>query len=222
MTKENKKSCFVICPIGQPDSAERKRSDQVLKHIIEPVVTEKGYTPIRADQLDKPGIITNQVIEHLRQDDLVVADLAGGNPNVFYELAVRHVVGKPVILIIQKGDAVPFDVSPSRVIPLDHTDLDSAAECRRRLASQIAAVEEDPLACDNPITQAIDFAPSGDRDTVQKRQTARILDYLQAIQQGVAALQPTPHQTLLADPDLAASLERLKELMERPQVAVLA
>ena len=90
------KRCFVIAPIGDPASAERDRSDKVLKFLVAPVVEPLGYsTPLRADHLAKPGLITAQVIEHLLEDDLVIADLTGANANVYYELAIRHAVKGP-------------------------------------------------------------------------------------------------------------------------------
>ena len=65
MTHE--KTCFVISPIGDPDSDTRKRADQVLKHVIRPAVSTCGYKAVRADEIDKPGIITSQVIQHVVQ-----------------------------------------------------------------------------------------------------------------------------------------------------------
>jgi hypothetical protein len=60
--------------------------------IVAPAAEACGYDTIRADQIAKPGIITSQVIQHLLDDPLVVADLTGWNPNVFYELAIRHAI----------------------------------------------------------------------------------------------------------------------------------
>lgn len=91
------KICFVVAPIGEPDSDARKRSDQVLRHIICPAVQPLGYEPVRADQISEPGIITTQIIQHIIDDPLVVADLSGWNPNVFYELALRHALRKPYV-----------------------------------------------------------------------------------------------------------------------------
>lgn len=82
--------CFIIAPIGDPDTEIRRRSDLVLTYIISPVVTAVGYTPIRADQISEPGLITNQVIRYLINSQLVIADLTRHNPNVFCELAIRH------------------------------------------------------------------------------------------------------------------------------------
>lgn len=79
------KICFVIAPIGEPESDTRKRSDQILRYLISPAAEEYGYKALRVDQISKPGIIdTTQVIQHVVDDPLVVADLTDRNPNVFY------------------------------------------------------------------------------------------------------------------------------------------
>jgi len=60
------RTCFVICPIGSPDSSTRKRSDKVLRHIIKPAAIEAGLAePIRADQISQPGMITSQIIQRI-------------------------------------------------------------------------------------------------------------------------------------------------------------
>jgi len=152
------KTCFVIGPISQEGTEIRDRSDKVLKHVIEPVVLSCGYSKvIRADRIASPGIITVQMVQHLLEAPLVVADLTGHNPNVFYELAVRHLIRKPLVQLIKADEQVPFDVSSSRVIKLDHTDLDSVARAKAELADHVKAVENDPEAVDNPITAAIDL-----------------------------------------------------------------
>jgi len=156
--QEKKKVCFVIGPIDREGSLTRRRSDQVLKHIIEPAAKECGYDEIiRADKISKPGIITSQVVQRLVDDSLVVADLTDHNPNVFYELAVRHAVRKPVILLIEKSQLIPFDVSQSRVIQYEYGDWDCLPHCKEELIRQIKAVQKDPSSVDNPITSTIDL-----------------------------------------------------------------
>lgn len=66
------KDCFIIAPIGDVDSDTRKRSDQILKHVISPALKECGYKATRADQISEPGMITSQVIQHIVDDSLVV------------------------------------------------------------------------------------------------------------------------------------------------------
>jgi hypothetical protein len=152
------KSCFVISQIGEVGSPERDRADKVLRHVITPAVMARGYgEPLRAERIAAPGVITSQIVEHVLESDLVVADLTGQNANVFYELALRHAVRKPVVQLIARGEKIPFDVAPVRTIQLDHQDLDSAADARKAIEAQIVAVEKDPALADNPVTVALDL-----------------------------------------------------------------
>lgn len=151
------KVCFVISPIGEPDSETRKRSDQVLKHVIRPAAISCGYKAVRADEIDKPGMITSQVIQHVVNDALVVADLTERNPNVFYELAIRHALRKPLVQIIRKGEAIPFDVAGTRTIYVDHKDLDSVESAKNEIVEQIRALERDSSDIETPISVSLDL-----------------------------------------------------------------
>ncbi len=156
---KNNASCFVISPIGKDGSDTRKRSDQVLKHIIGPAVAECGYgEPLRGDQIDRPGVITSQVIENIVNADLVVADLTDHNANVFYELAIRHIARRPVVQIIHAAQQIPFDVAATRVIKYDHQDLDQVDQARAGIVKQVQAAEVNPDDVDNPITMTLDLS----------------------------------------------------------------
>lgn len=110
------KLCFLISPIGERGSATRERADAVRDAIIRPALEQKGYRVERADSDKTPGDITDRLIGTLIDADLVVADLTGLNPNVMYELAIRHAVAKPVILMMEHGGQLPFDISPQNTI----------------------------------------------------------------------------------------------------------
>ena len=151
-----KKECFIICPIGPEGSESRNRSDKIFKHLFQPVLEEFGYNPIRADQIDKVGNITSQIIDFLVETPLVIADLSEHNPNVFYELGIRHTVRKPYIQFIAKGDRLPFDVAAIRSIEIDHTDLDSVESAKKILRNQIRAYEEG-ADVDSPVSVTLDL-----------------------------------------------------------------
>ncbi|MET0001513.1 MAG: hypothetical protein ABW125_19125 [Candidatus Thiodiazotropha lotti] len=148
------KDCFVICPIGEDQSDIRKRSDQLLKYVLNPVLSVMGYNPIRADSMPKPGVITTQIINMIVESPLVIADLTGGNPNVFYELAIRHVTGKPYIQIIDKEEQIPFDVLGVRTIKLDLNDLDSVEKVKKELKRQIEEIKKGHKV-DSPVSMAL-------------------------------------------------------------------
>ncbi|MEQ1831125.1 MAG: hypothetical protein ABL921_34585 [Pirellula sp.] len=149
---ETDKSCFFVSPIGGRGTDVRGRADRVLRHIVRPACEACGYIVIRADELDEPGMITRRVIKQLLDAAIVIADLSGNNPNVFYELGIRHATGRPVIQLCNEGERLPFDVFDVATIFFDHTDLDSASECRTRLESQIKSVISASSRTENPVT----------------------------------------------------------------------
>ena len=114
-------TCFVISPIGERGTPIRRHADQVLKFLIEPVLTPK-YRVVRADTIHAPGLITVQIVEYVMNAALVIADLSFRNANVFYELAIRHAIRKPYIHLLRLGEELPFDVHGMRVVQYDMTD----------------------------------------------------------------------------------------------------
>lgn len=149
------KSCFLVCPIGIPGSDTRKHSDLVYKFIIQKILPEFGYSLIeRSDDIGEPGSIPSQIINRLMECDLVIADLTGHNPNVFYELGVRHTFGRPYIQLINEKEKIPFDVGSMRTIAFDITDLESVENCKYELKKQLQSIEETGDV-DSPVKIAI-------------------------------------------------------------------
>jgi len=204
------KTCFVIAPIGEPESDIRKRSDQILKHIIVPAVEKCGYIPLRADQISEPGIITSQVIQHTVEDPLVIADLTGRNPNVFYELAIRHAIKKPLVQIIKKGDAIPFDVAGTRTIHVDHHDLDSVEEAKTEIVKQIKAVEKDAADVDTPISVALDLQMLRQSENPEQRSIADMLDAISELRTPLLSIEKK-----LSDPTKLIPAEYISYITHR-------
>jgi hypothetical protein len=138
---KEKALCFVISEIGPEASVVRERADKVLRHVIRKALDSK-YKIERADEIGKPGVITVQIIQRLAAAELVVADLTGGNPNVYYELALRHSFAKPIVHIIERGASAPFDVKPMRYVEFDLKDPDSLDYAREELLRHVEAMEK--------------------------------------------------------------------------------
>jgi hypothetical protein len=148
--------CFVITPIGEEDSEQRRHANMVLKNIIEPVVAELGLSARRADQIDRAGLITQQIFEYLAKARVCVADLSFNNPNAFYELGIRHMCKLPTVQIIRKGDKIPFDVSQGRTIKIDMSDvysvMDSVESAKKELKQHLRqALSSEYKGEDNPV-----------------------------------------------------------------------
>lgn len=183
------KKCFVISPIGEPESETRKRSDQILKHVISPPLLECGYTATRADQISEPGMITSQVIQHIVDDELVVADLTDRNPNVFYELAIRHAIRKPLVQLIKRGEQIPFDVAGTRTIYVDHHDLDNVEEAKKEIIAQVRSLEKDPAKLETPISVSLDLQLLKQSDNPEQRSLADVLSVISELRSGVANVE---------------------------------
>lgn len=115
MSEEAKKKCFIITPLGEDKSEIREKAESVI-NVIRPTIEEYGYKVIAPHEIAEPGLITIQILQHILNDDLVIANLTGLNPNVMYELAVRHASAKPVIPIAEDGTELPFDIRKDRTI----------------------------------------------------------------------------------------------------------
>ena len=148
--------CFYITPIGSEDSIERKHSDLFLSSIVQPALEELGLTVVRADQIGESGMITTQVLEYLKRSKLAIADLSYLNPNVFYEVALRHALRLPVVQLIRKADRPPFDVNQTRTLVFDTSDIYSLVPklqtYRAELATQARKALDDPESVGNPVS----------------------------------------------------------------------
>ena len=155
-TEDWQKICFYITPIGGENSEERKHSDLFLSSIVQPALEELGLTVVRADQIGEPGMITTQVLEYLKRARLAIADLSYLNPNVFYEVALRHALRLPVVQLIRKSDRLPFDVNQTRTLVFDTSDIYTLVPklqtYRAEIASQARKALEDPESVGNPIS----------------------------------------------------------------------
>jgi len=187
-TKEKKKICFVVSPIGEEGSEIRERSDQVLKHIITSSVEQLGYTIIRADKISEPGIITTQIIEHIVDAELVIADLTDKNPNVFYELAIRHAIRKPLVQMIKKGEIIPFDVAATRIIQFDLHSLDSVAAAKEEIISQVRSLEAGKSEIHNPISVSLDLKVLKESGNIKERSLADIVEAVSDLRLAVTTM----------------------------------
>jgi hypothetical protein len=139
----DEKLCFVIMPF-------REELKEVYEYGIKPAVIESGSRCIRADESISIGNITRDIIEHILQADVIVADLTGHNPNVFYELGVAHSVGNKTIMITQDIESIPFDISPYRIISYEQT-IEGAQRLREQLLKEIHNIDSWSRRPTNPV-----------------------------------------------------------------------
>ncbi|MGL1937132.1 MAG: nucleoside 2-deoxyribosyltransferase [Fibrobacterales bacterium] len=107
--------CFVIMPFSET-------FERYYKGIIKPAIQKNDLDPIRADSLFKSTHIMEDIWNSIKEANICIAELTGKNPNVFYELGLAHAQKKPVILVSESIDDVPFDLRPLRVLIYDKND----------------------------------------------------------------------------------------------------
>lgn len=143
---------------NEPGGTRTIDFDALYETCIAPAAEQAGVEVIRADEETLGGIIHKPMYERLLLAEIVVADLTFANPNVFYELGVRHAARpRSTILIYAKLGALPFDVAPIRAIPYDITPADALADpdgLRATLADRLERAKTDEAA-DSPLFQLL-------------------------------------------------------------------
>ncbi len=211
---EERKICFVISPIGDDDSETRKRSDQVLKHIITGAVEQLGYEVVRADKISEPGIITHQILQHIVDSPLVIADLTERNPNVFYELALRHAIRKPLIQLIKKGELIPFDVAATRIIQFDLHNLDSVDAAKLEIIAQVKSLEAGKNESDNPISVSLDLKMLKESGNPEERSLGDIVEAISDLRIAVSSSEKGVSSLKLYK-ELSTMMEELSSKINR-------
>jgi len=161
------KVCFIISRIGGDGTPERKASDEKLNHFLKPVLEKLGYDVIRADQEETPGSISRLIVERIINSDMVIADISDQNPNVFYEIAVRNAVKKPIIFIRSPEQKPPFDIQDTRAIAIDMSKPDVWLPAMDKLKRQIESAESNPSNASESILSDFTFSiePQTKEDT---------------------------------------------------------
>ncbi len=108
----HKPLAFVIMPFDE-------EFKDVYEQFLKPVLKDAGFCVKRADDILSQQNILTDVLQGIHDGDLIIADLTGENPNVFYELALAHALEKPVIMLTQSVEGIPFDLQSYRLLEYD-------------------------------------------------------------------------------------------------------
>ncbi|MDQ3816437.1 MAG: hypothetical protein M3362_01950 [Acidobacteriota bacterium] len=152
------KRCFVIMPIGSGERYEvhLNRYENIIKPAVEGVYRDEAqiYHCIRADFISRTGSITRTVLEALYSSDAVIADLSELNPNVFYELGVRHSLRNKTVLIAEKGTKPPFDIGDLRIIFYEDK-VGAEKKVIPEIQEMLSAFLDDESMVDSPVFLAV-------------------------------------------------------------------
>ena len=159
---------FTAMPFGRksdPSNTYEIDFDDIYKKSIVPAAKDANLDVIRADEEKMGGFIHAPMYERLLLAEIVIADLTLANPNVFYELGIRHAARpKTTIMIFNEGSTLPFDVRPLRALPYRLVDKEGklseeeAEKLRKGLVSKLKEALENDTS-DSPLFQLIKEYP---------------------------------------------------------------
>lgn len=143
---------FIAMPFGTKPGPDGTPIDfnRIYAELIQPALKLAACECFRADQELRAGDIRADMFQELLIADLVIADLTLDNPNVWYELGVRHALrARGVVLIQGPRNTNPFDIYTDRKLvyalradgTLDPALLDAN---RRSLAEMVKATLDTP------------------------------------------------------------------------------
>ncbi len=134
------KRAFVLMPFRNP-------YDEYYEKIYKPALLEEGFEVHRADDMNAPRPIINDIRKYIAEADLIVCEMSERNPNVFYELGLAHAIGKPVILLTRAVGDIPFDLRHIRVIvySTETPDWNKALERKIKLFAKEALASDAPI-----------------------------------------------------------------------------
>jgi len=105
---------FFACPFSEP-------FDTIYRDHIVTGIDAAGWTVERADDVYTEGPVMEHVWQRINESSFVIADLTGRNPNVMYEVGIAHTVGRPVMLITQTVEDIPFDLRHLRYVVYENS-----------------------------------------------------------------------------------------------------
>ena len=153
--------CFVIMPFGG-------WLDDYYAQIYCPAIQAAGLSPHRADDLFRPSTIVNDIWAYTKRSKVLLADLTGKNPNVFYELGLAHAIAKPAILIAESMDDIPFDLRALRIILFDKNAPDWGQILKQKIQASLQEVLKSPIEAVLPAF--LDVRSAGAKPTVSAEQ----------------------------------------------------
>jgi nucleoside 2-deoxyribosyltransferase len=118
--------------------------DRYYEEIFKVAIYSAGLEAKRADDINRPGNILRQIVEHTKKATVVLADLTDSNPNVYYELGIAHAMGKPTVLITTHIDEIPFDLKSVRIIHYEKNDPHWGDNLKAKITNYLNEVQREP------------------------------------------------------------------------------
>ena len=163
--------------------------DEIYEFLIRGALVDAGFNVSRADDIRNQQNILSDVVQGIISSDIIVADLSKSNPNVYYELGLSHAIRKPVILLTQEIEEIPFDLRSYRILTYG-THFARMNVARKELTEIAKGAREKSIQFGNPI---LDFTTirshiNFDHENVAGQDERGLLDFHAELEKGVEIL----------------------------------
>ncbi len=182
-SEERKPTAFVIMPFDEG-------FDEIYDDFLAQTLREAGLEVSRADDIRSSQNILKDIVRSINKSSLIVADLTDSNPNVFYELGLAHALNKPIIMLTQEIEDLPFDLRSYRVIPYT-THFKEMDDARKALKDIVAGFLSGAENFGSPISDFLERpveAISHSSTEHLAKSEAGLLDHLVGIEEGLEQL----------------------------------
>lgn len=128
----------------------------IYRDLIKPSIEEMDLDCLRCDEISKAGMIHKDMFNHIYHSDIAIVDISVLNPNVFYELGMRHSLKKSITVIIKrKNTRIPFNITGMRSIEYDENNAESLIRTKFEIQKFIENGLKDRQT-DSPIFDSIE------------------------------------------------------------------
>ncbi len=199
--------------------------DAIYSMFIREALTAANLVVTRSDDIQDQANILSGIVAEIGRSDIVVADLTGANPNVFYELGLSHAMEKRTVLLTQDINDVPFDLKSYRMLVYG-THFADVIRVKQQLTELATGVLSGKIRAGNPVTDflpketAARPAPSAylediDQEPVDDR---GVLDHAEALEKGYLDLTGVANNVASEIAALNAAVERSTTAIQRARV----
>ena len=142
-------------PFSKTESCSTKKWSWIYENLFKPAVEEAGLGFECRRSTATRGSIIRGIIEDLDESYVVLADLTDKNPNVFYELGIRHSIRPRTILVAQKRQHIPFDLRSYASHIYKYDTPERCNTFKNKIRTLLREIDEKPDRSDNPVSDFI-------------------------------------------------------------------
>ncbi|MBN1651862.1 MAG: hypothetical protein JW857_11075 [Bacteroidales bacterium] len=142
------KNAFIIMPFQQDFFGYYDR-------IYKPALESAGYKVNHAAEINEIKPITDQILNCIKNADMILCDLTNKNPNVMYELGIAHAIGKPVLLLAQNTKDISFDIAHIRIVFYNTNDKNWEIETFKKIVTTANATANSEEPWPKPLVDPV-------------------------------------------------------------------